>query len=114
MIHGPGPFENDWAFTEFGVVVLTIADRIDAEVSELRSKPLQADQAVVAMVCCLRALAKVCPQGMSASLEPDRVSGWRDEFLAWYEEVKRKLPAKHRDEIKAVAEKEFAQLLKSW
>ena len=114
MIYGTGPFDNDWAFTEFGVVVLTIADRVDAEVSELRTKPLQADQAVVAMVCSLRALGKVCPKGMSASLTPDRVKHWQKEFFAWYDEVKRKLPAKYREQIKADAEKEFAQLLKYW
>ncbi|MFO0884061.1 MAG: hypothetical protein U0894_07740 [Pirellulales bacterium] len=62
MIYGAGPFDNDWAFTEFGVVVLTIADRVDAEVSELRTKPLQAEQAVVAMVCSCGDLAKFAPR----------------------------------------------------
>lgn len=114
MIYGAGPFDNDWAFTEFGVVVLTIADRVDAEVSELRTKPLQADQAVVAMICSLQALGKVCPKGMSASLTPDRVKHWQKEFFAWYDEVKRKIPAKYREQIKADAEKEFSQLLKYW
>jgi hypothetical protein len=110
MNWGSGPFDNDWAFSEFGVVVMIIAERVDAEVSELRDKPLQADQGVVAMVCCLRALGKVCR--VDSALDPARVKGWQKEFFAWYEEVKKKLPAKYRDEIKTVAEKEFAQLLK--
>lgn len=114
MIEGPGPFENDCAFTEYGAVIYLLAERVDAEVKQLRKKPLHTEQALVGLICCLRTLAKACPLGMNASLEPWRVTEWKEAFDVWYEAVKEKLPAKHRAAIRTVAHKEFAQLLKSW
>jgi hypothetical protein len=113
-IRGPGPFNSDNAFSEFGVVVTILAERVDRAINVLKEQPWPIDPVVHCLIVCLVALGKAYPQGLNASLDPRRVNAWREAYFAWLDQVEKRLPAKYREEMRSGAEKAFAQLAKMY
>jgi hypothetical protein len=65
------------------------------------------EQAIIASLTCLRLIGEQFPKNLSVYFGKKDFAFAKNAFEEWYEKVKDRLPAEHRDAILANAKKEF-------
>ena len=104
---GSKPADSDYAFDAVGVYVHLIKERMLEDMVTVVEKSYP-EQGIVASLQCLRLLAAEFPKCVSVSFRKKDFEHCKSTFFIWYDLVKGKIPAKHREEILLEANKEFA------
>jgi hypothetical protein len=92
-------------------VVLLLGERLDREFGFLKQEPWPTDMGFLAWLTGIQALVKMFPEATKSQLSSARIEDWSQLYCQWFERVERRLPAKHRAELRAHALCEFERLL---
>jgi hypothetical protein len=104
---GSKPVDSDYAFDAIGTYVLMIKDRMFEDMATVCEKAYP-EQGIVASLQCLRVIAEQFPKCVAVLFRKKEFEKSKTAFFVWYAAVQDKLPAAHRESIRAEAEAEFA------
>lgn len=97
---------TDYAKGKIDLVISLIVDRMEEDINRCIEKEFP-EQSVLGMLVCLRLIGERFPQNLSLYFGRRNLEEAKTKFYKWYELVHKKIPAKFRQEVKEVAEKEF-------
>ena len=100
------PTGSDYSFGAVGVYILLIKDRMFADAENVIAKSFP-EQGIIASLVCLRLIGAPHRKNLMVHFRKRDFARAQSMFREWYDLTKTKIPAKHRQEIVAEAEREF-------
>jgi len=98
---------SDFAFDEVSLTIDLIADRM-FEKADLVITKEHAEQSILASLSCIRILCEAHPKNRQVSFTKKKYVTAKEKFNQWYTLVEKKIPKKHREDLKKSADEEFA------
>ena len=97
---------TDFAKGSIDLIIRNIIKKMDSDIKMSIEKEFP-EQSILSSLVCLRLIGEKFPKNLSIYFGNLDFEELKSKFYKWYELVHKKIPAKFREEVKEVAEKEF-------